>query len=191
MRVGYARTSTVEQQAGFEAQLKELEAAGCTKFFNEQVSAVKQRNELEKAIDFVRDGDVFIVTKLDRLARSVPDLHRIVGVLKAKNVSLLILNMGIDTSTETGNLMLTIMAGVAQFEREIMLERQKEGIARAKLLGKYKGKVSGRQVIPVAIECQVNTYLDTNVSKVWIADKLGISQATVYRIAKKKRALAG
>ena len=131
MIVGYARTSTVDQVAGFEAQVKELSAAGCEKIFQEQVSSVTVRLQLQSALEFVRDGDVFVVTKLDRLARSVTDLMAILQALERKGVAVRILNLGMDTQTPTGKLMLTVLGGVAQFEREMMLERQREGIAKA------------------------------------------------------------
>ena len=130
MIVGYARTSTVEQVAGFEAQLQTLKEAGCDKLFQEQVSSVGKRAQLEAALEFVREGDVLVVTKLDRLARSVADLLGITEQLERKKVGLRILNLGMDTHTPTGKLMLTLLGGVAQFEREMMLERQREGIAR-------------------------------------------------------------
>jgi len=106
MLVGYARTSTVGQQAGLDAQERELWEAGCEKVFREQVSSVAQRDQLEAALDYVRDGDGFVVTKLDRLARSVGDLLSIVARLEAKKVSLRVLSMSgsqaLDTSTSTG-----------------------------------------------------------------------------------------
>jgi len=180
MKVGYARTSTIEQIAGIEAQVRELQAAGCEKIFKEHASAVKQRDGLDKALAFTRENDTLIVTKLDRLARSVPDLYRIVDLLKEKKVNLVITSMGIDTSTAGGKIMLTMMGAFAEFEREIMLERQKEGIEKAKLGGKYKG----RKPLPKEIENAVEMYLETGVSKVWIAKKLCIGEASVYRIAK-------
>jgi DNA invertase Pin-like site-specific DNA recombinase len=140
MIVGYARTSTVEQIAGFEAQVKELAAAGCEKVFQEQVSSVTVRLQLQSALEFVREGDVFVVTKLDRLARSITDLMAILQALGRKGVAVRILNLGMDTRTPTGKLMLTVLGGVAQFEGEMMLERQREGIAKAKSAGKYKGR---------------------------------------------------
>ncbi len=103
------------------------------------MSSVAARPELEAALDFVREGDVFVVTKLDRLARSVANLLEIVARLERKGVTLRILNLGLDTSTPTGKLMLTVMGGVAEFERSMMLERQREGIAKAKGEGRYKG----------------------------------------------------
>jgi len=139
--VGYARTSTVEQTAGLEGQLRELQAAGCERIFQEQVSSVdKLRPELERALDYVREGDTLVVTKLDRLARSMPNLVEITSKLKAKGVELRVLALNLDTSTPTGKLMLNLMGSIAEFERELMLERQLEGIAKAKAEGKYQGR---------------------------------------------------
>ena len=185
MRVGYARTSTIEQVAGIEAQVRDLIAAGCEEkdIFREHASAVKQRDGLDKALSFVREGDTLIVTKLDRLARSVPDLYRIVDILKEKGVELRIISLGMDTSTPAGKAMLAMMGAFAEFEREIMLERQREGIEKAKRDGKYRG--SGP--LPTEIEFAVENFLETGVSKVWIAKKLGIGEASVYRIAKRWR----
>lgn len=187
MKVGYARTSTIEQIAGIQAQVRDLIAAGCDEknIFQEHASAIKKRDGLEKALAFVREGDTLIVTRLDRLARSVPDLYRIVDILKEKKVNLQIMSMGIDTGTAAGKVMLTTMGAFAEFEREIMLERQKEGIAKAKEEGKYKG----RKPMPTEIEKAVAMYIETGVSKAWIAKKLGIGDATVYRIAKKLRSM--
>jgi DNA invertase Pin-like site-specific DNA recombinase len=118
MLVGYARTSTVGQIAGLEAQERELRAAGCDKVFREQVSSVAERQQLEAALDYVREGDSFTVTKLDRLARSVGDLLAIVSRLEAKGVSLRVLSMSgtqsLDTSTATGRLMLSVIGAVGQ-----------------------------------------------------------------------------
>ena len=121
-----ARTSTVDQVAGFEAQFKELSASGCEKIFREQVSSVTVRLQLQSALEFVRDGDVFVVTKLDRLARSVADLMAILQALERKRVAVRILNLGMDTQTPTDKLMVRVLGGVAQFEREVMLERQRK-----------------------------------------------------------------
>jgi DNA invertase Pin-like site-specific DNA recombinase len=178
--VGYARTSTIEQKAGFEAQLKELKVAGCVKIFSEQVSSVAARAKLEAAIDYVREGDTLIVTKLDRLARSISDLMSTIQRLQTKKVGLRILNLGMDTSTPTGKLMLTVLGGIAQFEREIMLERQREGIARAKSEGKYKG----RKPISQNMRQEVITLAKEGIIKAKIAKQLKIGEATVYRVLK-------
>jgi DNA invertase Pin-like site-specific DNA recombinase len=185
MIVGYARTSTVEQVAGFEAQLKELEAAGVEKVFQEQVSSVTTRAQLQAAMEFIREGDVFVVTKLDRLARSVMDLMTILQSLDRNKAALRILNMGIDTQTPTGKLMLAVLGGVAQFEREIMLERQREGIAKARSDKKYKGRK------PLASDRRENVIKLANdgLTRSSIAKQVGIGEASVYRILamQKKR----
>ena len=127
-------------RAGYEAQIRTLNAAGCDKIFAEQVSSVAQRVQLEAAIDYAREGDALVVTKLDRLARSVAHLVSIGERLDAKGVSLKVLEQSIDTSTPTGRLMFNMLGAIAQFERELMLERQREGVAKAKLEGKYRGR---------------------------------------------------
>src|SRR5271157_511374 len=137
MKVGYARTSTAEQVAGLDAQMRDLKNAGCEKIFYEHASAVLKRDQLEEAIRFVREGDEFIVTRLDRLVRTVADFMKYKEILAKKRVILKILNMGIDTSTPTGELILNTMASVAQFERSVMFERQREGIDKAKAAGRY------------------------------------------------------
>ena len=180
MIVGYARTSTVEQVAGFEAQDRELKAAGVERIFAEQVSSVSARPELGTAIDFVRDGDVFIVTKLDRLARSVANLLEIVAQLDRKGVTLRILNLGLDTSTPTGKLMLTVMGGVAEFERSMMLERQREGIAKAKEEGRYKG----RKPTSRSKASEVYALKAAGKSMREIAETLGISLGSVHGLLK-------
>src|SRR5271166_5057695 len=138
MIVGYARTSTIEQVAGREAQERDLRAAGVEKVFAEQTSSVATRLQLDTALDYLRDGDVLVVTKIDRLARSVADLCAIVAKIERKGASLRILAMNLDTATSTGRLMLNVIGSVAQFG-EMMLELQREGIAKAKGEGKYKG----------------------------------------------------
>ena len=180
MKVGYARTSTIEQVAGIEAQVRDLLAAGCDadNIFQEHASAVKQRDGLEEALSFVREGETLVVTKLDRLARSMPDLFRIVDRLKAKKVNLQILSMNIDTATPNGKLMLTMMGAFAEFEREIMLERQKEGIAKAK----DKGKYIGRKPLPQTVKGTILAYVETGANKAWIARHLNLGQATIYRV---------
>ena len=136
--IGYARTSTAEQEAGLEAQVRDLQAAGCTKIFQEQVSSIGQRAELERALDYVRGGDTLVVTKVDRLARSTVGLWEIVKRLEAIDdggAGLRVLNLGgetVDTKSATGKLILTIFAGFAQFEREMMLSASERGSPRPK-----------------------------------------------------------
>ena len=180
MIVGYARTSTLDQTAGLEAQQSELSKAECEKVFVEQVSSVdiSAREKLSEALEYIREGDTLVVTRLDRLARSVAHLLEVLQVLENKNASLRILSMGIDTGTATGKLMLTILGGVAEFEREIMLERQREGIAKAKAAGKYKG----RKPTARAKAKDVLALREEGIGATEIAKRLGIGRASVYRI---------
>ncbi len=177
MLVGYARTSTAEQMAGLQDQIDAFNRTGCEKLFTEQTSSVGQRHELLRAIEFVREGDVLIVTKLDRLARSVAHLCELVRALEAKKVALRILDMGLDTATPTGRLMLNLLGSIAQFEREVMLERQRIGIAKAKADGRYKGrKPTARLKAP-----EIQRLREAGISPSMIARQLGISRASVYR----------
>lgn len=182
MLIGYARTSTLEQEAGLEAQERDLRAAGCEEVYAERVSSVAaERGKLQAAIKFGRKGDTLVVTKVDRLARSAAGLWDIVQELEAKGVSLRVLNLGgdtVDTRSATGRLILTVFAGFAQFEREMMLERQREGIAKAKAEGKYKG----RQPTARAKAEKVRELAAEGMSMGQIAAQLGIGKGSVHRI---------
>ena len=183
MIIGYARTSTIEQKAGLEAQERELVSVGAEKLFSEQTSAVGARRALSEALEFLRAGDVLVVTKLDRLARSVAHLGELVAGLEARGITLRILGIGLDTGTPTGRLMLNLLGSIAQFEREIMLERQREGIAKAKAEHKYKGRkptARAKAAEVVALEALGDT-------KEAIAGKLGIGVASVYRVLKSAK----
>jgi DNA invertase Pin-like site-specific DNA recombinase len=182
LKVGYGRTSTLEQQAGLDAQIRDLKGAGCDKIFSEQVSAVGKRPQLEAALDFIREGDILLVTKLDRLARSTQHLLQVADRVKGKGADLCILNLGADTSTATGRLMFTVIGAVATFERELMLERQREGIAKAKAQGKYKG----RKPTARARAAEIATLKADGVRPTDIACRLGIGRASVYRILESR-----
>ncbi len=181
MLVDYARTSTAEQHAGLDAQLRDLQAAGCERAFSEQVSSVVEWAQLAASLDFVRDGDTFIITKPDRLARSAANLLGTVPHLEAKGAGLVALSMGgqrIDAHTATGKLMLTMLAAVATFEHDLMLERQREKITKAKAERAYKGRVP-------AARRQADDVLALNADGVRpteVAMRLGIGRASVYRI---------
>ena len=179
MLIGYARTSTLDQKASIEAQVRDLSAIGCEKVFEEQVSSVDvvAREQLALALDFIRQGDTLVVTKLDRLARSVSHLVNITQAIETKGAALRVLDMSIDTGTPNGKLMLNILGSVAQFEREIMLERQREGIAKAKADGKYKG----RKPTAMKLAPEVKALRAEGLGATEIAAKLGIGRASVYR----------
>ncbi|MGC2415646.1 MAG: recombinase family protein [Stellaceae bacterium] len=177
MKVGYGRTSTLDQQAGFDAQIRDLTAAGCEKIFSEQVSSVGKRPQLEAALDFIREDDTLIVTRLDRLARSVQHLLEIAERVRTRGADLCILNLA-DTSTATGRLMFTVIGAVGAFERELMLERQREGIAKAKAEGRYRG----RKPTARARAAEVKALKAEGIRPVDIARRLGIGRASVYRV---------
>lgn len=176
--VGYARTSTSDQIAGLEHQIGELEAVGCTRVFSEHVSAIdRHRPELEAALDWLRSGDTFVVTKPDRLARSVTDLMAIVERLRSKGVTVRVLSMHLDTSSPTSMLLLSILGSVSSWERDAMLERQRAGIARAKSQGKYRGRAPTAR----AKTSEVLRLKAEGRSVAEIAKTVGISRASVYR----------
>lgn len=181
MIVGYARTSTVEQQAGFEDQQRALLATGCTKIFAEQVSSVSERPQFEAALEFCREGDELVVTKMDRLCRSTSDLLSIISTLEAKGVALRIMDFGgapVQTASATGKLVVVLLAAVAECERALLLDRQKAGIAKAKAEGRYKGRA------PTARRksADVHRLKQEGLGAVEIASQTGMSRASVYRI---------
>ncbi|MEZ9128840.1 recombinase family protein [Vibrio splendidus] len=175
--IGYARVSTSGQS--LEAQLAALKA--CDKVFKEKESGAKaERPHLTTMLDYVREGDTVTITKLCRLARNTKHLLEVVDYLDQKGVSLVVLNLGIDTKSPTGRLMLTMIGAVASFERQLLLERQAEGIAIAKTQGKYKG----RKPISMVKRNQIVEINKSGVSKAEIATKFNISLSTVYRALK-------
>lgn len=185
--IGYARTSTIEQVAGLQAQQRDLRATGCTKLFVEQVSSVAHRDQLEAALDFVREGDVLVAVRLDRLARSTGDLLTIIASLERKGVALRILDFGgseVDTKSPSGKLIVTMFGAVAQFERELLLARQREGIAKAKAEGRYRGRAPTAR----AKSAEVRRLAQCGTSARAIAFELSISRASVYRILAEEKA---
>jgi DNA invertase Pin-like site-specific DNA recombinase len=177
--VGYARTSTTDQKAGLAAQLRDLKAVGCVKVFHEELSSVvTKRPQLDAALEYAREGDTLIVTKPDRLARSTLDLLQIAKGLEGKGVTLRILSLDLNTATPTGKLMLTVLGGIAAFERDLMLERQREGIAKAKAEGKYKGRApTARRKAADVVRLKAE-----GMTGDAIAAQLGIGRASVFRI---------
>jgi DNA invertase Pin-like site-specific DNA recombinase len=186
MLIGYARTSTVEQVAGFEDQKRELEKAGVDRVYSEQVSAVAQsRPQFDLVMAMLREGDVVVVTKLDRLARSMADLMKILEAIKAAGATLRVLAMGLDTGNATSKLILNVLGSVAEFERELMLERQRAGIAKAKAEGKYKG---GKRTFSDErlADLQAN---GLGVSA--IARELGVSREAIYKRRRAQEVVSG
>ena len=164
-----------------DLQHEALAAAGCEKIFSEKMSgrSADDREQLTQALDWVREGDTLIVTRLDRLARSVGDLYRIIEVIATKGVAFRCLNQaGVDTDSSTGRLMLAILGAVAAFENDLRRERQLEGIAKAKARGAYKGR-------PPSIDAAVVKRLrEEGIAPSDIARQLRIGRASVYRVLK-------
>lgn len=184
MIVGYARTSTTDQTAGLAGQERDLKAMGAERLYAEQVSSTAQRAKLAECLAFLRDGDALAVTKPDRLARSTAELLAIEEDLSRRGVGLIVLSMGgerLDTRNPTSRLMLTILAGVAMWEREIMLERQREGIAKAKAEGRYKGR-------PASLDPAEIARLKATMGPAAIARHLGIARSSVYRLLEQPAA---
>jgi DNA invertase Pin-like site-specific DNA recombinase len=180
MLVGYARTSTAEQRAGLEAQERDLKAAGAERIFSEQT----QRDALESCLSFMREGDALMVTKPDRLARNTSELLTIEANLTRRGIGLVVLSMGgerLDTRNPTSKLILTILGGVATWEREIMLERQREGIAKAKEAGAYKGRAPTVRNQAQAIKMAVAA----GEKPSHVAKRLGVARSSVYLAMKQ------
>jgi DNA invertase Pin-like site-specific DNA recombinase len=183
--VGYARVSSVGQS--LDVQLTQLHAAGCEKVFSEKRSGTttEGRDQLAEALDWVREGDVLVVCRLDRLARSIIDLRKIIDRLTAMGVGFRCLQQGtIDTTTSDGRLLLNILAAFAEFETDIRKERQADGIAKAKAEGKYRGR-------PPSIDADAIAQLEAEgLGASEIARRMGIGRASVYRL-KNERVFLG
>lgn len=185
MNVAYVRVSTVEQNEA--RQIEALEKHNIEKWFTEKVSGKDtNRPELQKMLDFVREGDTVYIHDFSRLARSTKDLLDIVDQLTAKKVHLVSNKENVDSSTPSGKLMLTMIGAIAEFERQNMLEKQKEGIAIAKREGKYKGgqvKAIDDKLFNEVYE----KYQSREITKIKMADMLGISRPTLDKLLKDKK----
>ena len=191
MKYGYARVSSVGQN--LTAQIRQLEEVGCDLVFKEKVSGRKKedREQFNILLGKVQKGDTIVVTKLDRFARSTKDALSTIEYLNNKGVSLVVLNMGgdkIDTATAIGKLMITVLSGIAEFEADMIKERQLEGIEEAKKRGVYKGRpakyTEKHRGLQYAIELFHNR--DTNKLTVKEIEEITkISRATLYRAVKK------
>lgn len=177
--VGYARVSSDSQS--LELQEQQLAENGCEKLFSEKMSgtSASDRNALQEALEWLRSGDTLVVTRLDRLARSGKDLHRIIDQLASKEVGFRCLQQGaVDTTTSMGKLVLGILGAVAEFETDIRKERQREGIDKAKKRGVYKGR-------PTSIDTdRVKALKAAGMGASSIALEMGIGRASVYRLLK-------
>ena len=183
MRVGYVRVSTVEQNE--ERQIAELrDKAGVEKFFVDKVSAKSaKRPKFDEMMNFLREGDELIVSEFSRLARSTVDLLNIVETLTKKEVKVRSLKEQLDSSTPQGRFMLTIFGAIAEFERELLLQRQREGIKLAKAAGKYKGRNAKKR--PKDFDFYKQGYYERTYTVTYIANHYKVSRPTVYKWLKE------
>ena len=183
-RFGYARVSTTDQDLA--VQREALEAVGVAVTFEEQVSGTRRagRTELEKALSILGKGDALVVTRLDRLGRSLRDLANISAEIEEAGAHLVVTEQSVDTSTSAGRAFFGMLATFAQFETDVRRERQMEGIAKAKEKGIYKGR-------PASINREgVARLLSDGIGPSEIARRLGISRTHVYRIRAELEAVA-
>ncbi len=182
MKYGYARVSTTHQD--LTLQTEALQRAGCQTIRAEKVSGTSRngRHELETLLQFVREGDTIVVTRIDRLARSLADLQDIVRTLREKGVALQATEQNVDTSTAAGKAFFDMLGVFAEFETNLRKERQLEGIAKAKAEGKYTGRKSA------ATHEQILASLAETRSASETARALGVARSHVYNVAKLAKA---
>lgn len=175
MIVGYARVSTIDQN--LDVQLDELKAHGCERIFADKATGTNTaRAGLMEMMEFMRDGDTLVVSRLDRFARSLTDLYAMLEKLTARGVAFHCLRQSIDTSTSTGKLTLAILGAVAEFENDLRRERQRDGIEKAKTRGAYQGRAA-------SIDREtVHRLIGEGFSPSAIARQLNVSRTSVYRI---------
>ena len=178
--VAYIRVSTEEQNEA--RQLEAMKDKGIDKYYTEKVSGKDtNRPELQKMLDYVREGDTIYIHDFSRLARSTKDLLQIVETLEAKGVHLVSNKENLDTNTPTGKLMLTMIAAINEFERQNMLERQREGIAIAKRNGKYRGR-KPIEIDDTAFKNAYDRYMKREINKTQMAKELKISRPTLDKM---------
>lgn len=180
MKIGYARVSTKDQQ--LDLQLDALQKAGCKKIYQEVLSGAKSdRPILQELLTNLREEDVLVIWKLDRLGRSLRHLVDIVNHLNARKIGLQSLNDPIDTTTSHGRLTFNLFASLAEFERDIIRERTQAGLSAARARGKRGGRPSGLPKHAESIACAAETlYLERKLSVRQIAQQLHISKSTLY-----------
>ncbi len=189
MRIGYGRVSTRDQNP--EAQEDALTAAGCDRIFVDKLSGkLASRPELDKALMTARDGDQFVITKLDRLGRSLKNLIGLSEQLQAQGVGLVVLDQGIDTSTPVGRMFFHILGAIAEFEHSLMVERTKEGLEAARARGRKGGRKQALKPRQVALAQQMYDELGEDGKRKHtvqdIANELGVARTTIYRYLEKK-----
>jgi DNA invertase Pin-like site-specific DNA recombinase len=181
MKIGYARVSTREQNLNM--QVIALEEAGCEKIYEETVSGVKaERPVLNNVICQLRPNDVLVIWKLDRLGRSLKNLVALVQQLMENDIGLCSLNDPIDTSSPQGRLIFNIFASLAEFERDVIVERTQAGLSAARARGRLGGRPRGLSKASETTACAAETlYKEKKLSVIDICKKLSISKSTLYK----------
>lgn len=178
-RIGYARVSTSDQDTSI--QIEQLQTAGCDRIFHEKASGSSQnRTQLNEMLNFIRKGDTLVITRIDRLARSLRDLQNLVYDFQQKGIAIKATEQPIDTNTAAGKAFLNMLGVFAEFENNIRKERQMEGIAKAKTSGVYKG----RKPISEDVKKEVIRLHNDGVKKVEIIQLLGVGRTSVYNMLK-------
>ena len=182
--IAYVRVSTIEQNE--QRQTEALSKYNIDKWFIDKASGKNtERPELKRMLEYVREGDTVYIHDFSRLARSTKDLLDIVEKLRAKGVELVSNKENIDSSTPQGKLMLTVIGAIAEFERETILERQREGIAIAVREGKYKGRTP-KKIDDALFEEEYESYIKRKTNKREFAERLGVSRPTLDKILNKR-----
>lgn len=185
MKIAYVRVSTVEQNE--QRQVVALEKHGIEKWYIEKVSGKDtNRPKLKEMLEFAREGDIIYIHDFSRLARSTKDLLDIVEQLNNKGIHLVSNKENIDSSTPTGKLMLTMIGAIAEFERQNLLERQKEGIAIAKEQGKFKGG-QVKKIDDTVFNNLLEQYNTRAITKKEFAEKLNVSRPTLDKLLKENK----
>ena len=183
MKVGYARVSTADQN--LESQIDALKKAGCEEFYKEKKSGVSEREELEKALGYLREGDTLVVTKLDRLGRSLKQLIILTEGLKKRGIHFQSIDDGIDTSTSIGTFFFQVMGAFSELERNLIIERTQKGLASARA----RGRVGGRPPIHQTSKKDIayKEVMENKKSIKEIAESLRMSRMTIYRYIAKRQ----
>lgn len=184
-KIGYARVSTQEQS--LELQIEQLEKYGCDRIYTDKSSgANKEREGLQEALDYMRPGDTLVIYKIDRLARSTFHLHQLANDLQEKGIGLVFIKEQIDFTTPSGKLMFTMLGAIAEFERDLINDRAREGRERAKAQGKHLGRKGKdekdiKRAVKLFQEREQNGYTVSDIVKI-----TGVPRATIYMKAKQR-----
>ena len=187
MKIGYARVSTADQN--LDSQIDALEAAGCERIYREKASGKNtKRPELQRMMEALREGDVVVVTRLDRISRSTADLTRMLEEFKESGIGFTALQDPVDTTSAVGQLVVEVIAAVNAFERRLLVERTQEGLSAARA----RGRVGGRPAMkPSDVKVMLAIYDSKTMSVAEICKAMGVSKTTLYRYVNERNAEEG